>query len=179
MPILERSKITVWQRHLFKNFFCYRSFRYVSTLRKKVFSAATVKHFFLMAQIIQILLFSRMPVSERSRITVWQRHLFKNFSSYGSLRLISNLRKNVFSYQWSTFFFRADTTQIPLFWRMPVWERPEIAVWERHFFKNFFCYGSFRYVSTLRRKVFSAAPVKHFFLMAEITQILLFSGMLV
>ena len=30
-------------------------------------------------------------------------------------------------------------------------------------FQEFFCYRTFRYVSTLRKKVFSAAPVKCFF----------------
>ena len=47
MPVLERSKVTVWEQYLFKKFFYYGSFWYVSTLRKKVFSAAPVKHFFL------------------------------------------------------------------------------------------------------------------------------------
>ena len=42
MPLLERSKITVWKRHLFHKKICY-----VSTLCKKVFSGAPVKCAFL------------------------------------------------------------------------------------------------------------------------------------
>ena len=45
--VLERSKITVPERELFKNIFCYEKFRYVFTLRKEVFSEAPLKFFFL------------------------------------------------------------------------------------------------------------------------------------
>ena len=48
MPILVRSKIKLGDQHLFQNFFCYGSFWYVSTLDKKVFSAAQKKHVFLL-----------------------------------------------------------------------------------------------------------------------------------
>ena len=47
MPVLQKSKITVWERHLFKKKFCFGSFRNVSTLRKEVFSGAPVKRVFL------------------------------------------------------------------------------------------------------------------------------------
>ena len=39
------------------------------------------------------------------------------------------------------------------------------------------CYGSFEIMYTLHKKVFSKAAVKCFFFIAEINQILLFSGM--
>ena len=70
MLIWKRSKVTVWQlHHLFKKILFSGSFRYVFTLHKKVVSVATVKYFFLKAQITQILLFSRMQVWERSKVT--------------------------------------------------------------------------------------------------------------
>ena len=47
MSVLERSKITVPERELFKYIFCYEKFRYVFTLRKEVFSEAPLKFFFL------------------------------------------------------------------------------------------------------------------------------------
>ena len=116
-----------------------------------------------MAQITQILLISRMPVSVRSKITVSERHLFKKiFFCYGSFRYVSTLRKKVFlAAPVKHFFFRAQITQIL---GMAVLERSKITVSERHLFKKNFFNVSFRYVSTLRKKVFSAAPVKHFFL---------------
>ena len=41
------SKTTIQQRNLFKNIFCYGRFKYASTLRKNIFSAAPVKCFFI------------------------------------------------------------------------------------------------------------------------------------
>ena len=66
--------------------------------------------------------------------------------------------------QWSAFFFRAQVSHILLFLRMLVSDRSKIRVWKRYLFQNFSCYGSFWYVSTLRKKVYLAAPVKDLFL---------------
>ena len=87
MLVSERSNVTVWERHLFKNNFCYGSFRYVSSLRKKLFSGASVKCFFSMAQITQILLFLGMLVLERSKAIVWERQLFKKIFYYESFNM--------------------------------------------------------------------------------------------
>ena len=76
MPLLERFKITVREQHIFKKKNCYESFRFASTLREKIFSRATV-NCFSMAQITQILFLFGMPPLERSKVTVWERHLFK------------------------------------------------------------------------------------------------------
>ena len=97
MLVSERSNVTVWERHLFKSNFCYGSFRYISTLRKMLFSGASVKCFLSMAQITQILLFLGMLVLERSKAIVWERQLFKKISCYGSFRYVSTLREKVFS----------------------------------------------------------------------------------
>ena len=87
MLVSERSNVTVWERHLFKNNFCYVSFRYISTLRKQLFSGASVKCFFSMAQITQILLFLGMLVLERSKAIVWEGQLFKKIFYYGSFNM--------------------------------------------------------------------------------------------
>ena len=47
MSLLERSKITIWERHLFKKKIIYESFGFVSALHNKVFSGARVKCVFL------------------------------------------------------------------------------------------------------------------------------------
>ena len=66
--------------------------------------------------------------------------------------------------QWSVFFFMAQITQVLLCSGMTVWHKSKITVWEGHLFKQKFIYGSFGFVSTLRKKVFSGAPVKRIFL---------------
>ena len=82
---------TFWK----KNY--YESFRFASTLREKIFSRATV-NCFSMAQITQILFLFGMPPLERSKITVWERHLFqKKKTCYGSFAFMPTLRKKVFS----------------------------------------------------------------------------------
>ena len=97
VPFLERSNITVWEQPLFKEKLCCGSFRYVSNLRKKVFSGAPVMCDFLMTQITQIPLFSVMSIWQRSKITVWGRHIFLKKNCYGSFRYVSTLCGKVFS----------------------------------------------------------------------------------
>ena len=63
--------------------------------------------------------------------------------------------------QWSAFLFMAQITQILLYLGMPLLEKSKITVWYRHLFKKN-CFWSFRYLSTLRKKVFSRVPVKCF-----------------
>ena len=72
------------------------------------------------------------------------------------------VKRSFQQYQWSAFVFRAQTTQILLFWRMPVSDRSKITVWEQHVFQIFFCDGNSTHVSILRKNVFSGAPVKWF-----------------
>ena len=65
-------------------------------------------------------------------------------------------------YQWSAFLFMAQITQILLFSGMLLLERLKITVWKQKLFKKKFRYGSFWFVSTLRRKVVSGVPMKCF-----------------
>ena len=114
--------------------------------------------FFFRAQITQILFLSRMPVSERSEITVWERHLFENFFCYKFFGMCLPYMKRYFQEQQSSaFFFRAQIIQILLFSGML---RSKVTVWEQHLFQNVFVYGRFWNVPTLHKKVFSGAPVK-------------------
>ena len=57
-------------------------------------------------------------------------------------------------------------TQIVLFGNADFSEIKD-QTWRATPFPEFFCYGSFWYVSTLDKKVFSAAPKKHFFLLGS------------
>ena len=44
---------------------------------KRYFQEDQLSVFFFMAEITKVLLFSVMPISQRSKITVWERHLLK------------------------------------------------------------------------------------------------------
>ena len=171
MPVFERSTFS-------ENFFGMKVLGIYLLYVKRSFQKHQRSGFIFRAQITYILLFSRMPVSWRTKIRLWEWHLFQNFFYYGRFRHASILRRKVFSAasaKW--FFFTAQISQIQLFWTVPFLERSKITVWEQHLFERYFCYGSFRYLLTLCKKVFSGAPVKCFFLRAQITQILLFSKM--
>ena len=71
MPVLKRLKISVWEGHLFKKIFCYESFRYVSTLPKKVFLGASVKCVFLYGLNNTDYVVLGIPVSQRLKVTRW------------------------------------------------------------------------------------------------------------
>ena len=105
MPVLERSKITVWEQHLSKKNFWYESFRYLSTLRKKDFQEHQWSAFFFRSQITHILMFSGMPVSERSKITVWEQQLSKNIFYYVRFMYVSTLQKKIFLAAPMEYFF--------------------------------------------------------------------------
>ena len=66
-------------------------------LRKKVFSGVPVSAFLFMAQITQILLSLGMLLLERSKITVWEWHLFKKKFCYGSFEFVCLTLKGIFS----------------------------------------------------------------------------------
>ena len=140
----------------------------LSILREKVLSAAPVKCFFLSESNNSDSVFfweCQFGIDQRSQFD--KKHVTKIYFAveiWG--RCLLNVKK-------------CFQTQILLFSRTVVFERLRITVWEGHSFKNVFCYGSFRYMSTSSEKVFSGAPLKCFFFMAQITQILMFSGMLV
>ena len=71
----------------------------MSTLREKVYSRVPVRcfAFFFIAQITQILLFSRIAPLERSKIIVWEWHILKKEIFYEIFRQMRTLRKKVFS----------------------------------------------------------------------------------
>ena len=106
--------------------FSMEVFRICLPYVKRYFQSHQWKLFFFRSQTTQILLFLGMSVWERSKITVY---LSKNIFCYGGFRCVSTLRKNVFSAKLVDFlYFRAQITQILLFWGMPVWERSNVTV---------------------------------------------------
>ena len=109
-----------------------------------------------------------------------QRSQFKSYTvskTFGMEVLgicLPYIKRYFHQHKWSAFFVRAQISQILLFLKMVVLKWSKITIWERHMFHYFFSYESFRYVSTSRKKIFSVTPV---FFSAQLTHILLFSGM--
>ena len=77
-----------------------------------------------MPQITEILLFLGMPLLERSKITVWERHVFKKKIAMELLSLCLPYVKRYFrEHQLSAFFFMAQIIQIMLLLGMLLLER--------------------------------------------------------
>ena len=130
MPLLERSKVTVWERHLFKERFTMEVLSLGLPFVKWYFEEHHLCAFLFMAEITEILLFSGMPLLERSKTTVWERHLFKkkkNTMEDSSLCLLY-VKTYFEEQQLSAFFFIAQIIEIFLFSGMPLLERSKITV---------------------------------------------------
>ena len=137
----------------------------MSTLCKTVCSRAPVKGFCLYGlNNLNVVLFWECHFWKDQRSQL-QNYTFskKNFGVKGLGMCLPYVNRYFQEHQWSAFLFMAQITQILLFSRMLVLQRSKITVWEQKVFKNKFIYGSFWFVSTLRKKVFSGALVKCFF----------------
>ena len=106
-----------------------------------------------------------MLLLERSKITVSERHFFKKKVCYGSFGFVSTLRKKIFSVARMKCFshYGSNNSNSAVFGNAILGETKDHNLRTTSFLKNNF-YGSFRYMSTLRKKVFSGAPVKFVFL---------------
>ena len=97
MLLLERSRITVSERHLLNKKFCYGSFEFVSNFCKKVFWGAPVKWVFLYGSSnSDSVIFGNDAFGEIKdhslRATPFQKNV-----CYGSFEFVSASRKKVFS----------------------------------------------------------------------------------
>ena len=173
MLLLKRSKITVWERHVFKiKKICYGSFRYVSTLCKKVFSRASLKCFSLYGSNNSDSVLSRMPLFKISKITVWKRHLFKNEIVAKVLGMcLPSVKRYFHEHQWGALLFVAQLIQILLFLEMPLLLRSKIIVWERHFFKKILSKEVLRLCLPYVKTNFEERQRSTFHFMVQITQI--------
>ena len=82
---------------LFQKQMCYGRFSFASTLRKKVISWEPVKCVFLHGSNNSDSVFLVMSTLQWSKITVWERPLFKKQIINGSFEFGSTLREKVFS----------------------------------------------------------------------------------
>ena len=132
---------------------------------KRYFEEHQRSNCFFLVKITQILLFSRILVLERSKITVWEPHLFKKKFMYGSFGFVSTLRKKVFSGApvKCVFLYGSNNSDSVIFRNVAVGEIKDHSLRKTSFQKKI-CYGSFEFVSTLPKKVFSGTLVKCVFL---------------
>ena len=130
----------------------YWSFRYVSTLCKKVFSRAQVKSFCLYGSVSQILFFSGMWLLERSKITLWERFLFKKKFQCKLWDCVYIMWKGIFKRTSEELFHLwFKLLRFPSFWECRFWGYQRSQFENEIFWKNIY-YGCFRYVSILRKK---------------------------
>ena len=175
MPLSERTKITVWERHLFKKILINKSFGFVSTLRKKVFSGALVKFFpFYGPSNSDSVVFGNATFAEI------KDHSLKTTSKKIDMKVLSfflpYVKWHCQGHQWRDFLFMAQMIQILLFLGVPFLERSKITVWEQHLWKTNLQW-KFWVVSALRIKVFSRGPVKRFSLYGSNESFCVVSGM--
>ena len=96
MQVFERSKITVWKRHIFQKENCYWSFRYVSTICRKVVSEAPVKCSFVFSWNNSDSFVFRNTAFGEIKDHILKKTAFSN-KLYWSFRYMSVLHKKVFS----------------------------------------------------------------------------------
>ena len=151
-----------WQfeNNNFSKKICYGSFRYLSALRKNVFSGAPLKYVFLYgSNNSDFVVFWNLAFGEiknhSQRTTLFQKKIVMEVLGLH----LPYIKRYFQKHQLSASYFLAQVTQILLFSGILLLERSKITVRERHLFK-INCYGSFGFPSTLHKKVISEAPVK-------------------
>ena len=164
MQVFERSKITVWKRHIFQKENCCWSFRYVSTICRKVFSGAPVKCSFVFSwNNSDSFVFRNAPFGE-IKDHILKKTTFSN-KLYWSFRYMSVLHKKVFSrapVKW--FSLCGSYNSASAFFRNPAFgEIKDHNLKKTHFQKKKEnAIRSFTHVPPLHKRVFSRAPVKWF-----------------
>ena len=177
VPCLERSKITVWERHLLKKRIYYRSFEFLPALCKKVFLKAQVKWFSLYgSHNSDSAVFGNVAVGEIKACSLKATPFLKKLSMEVSSLCLPYGKSYFQEHQWSAFLFTAEITEILLFSGMRLLERSKIIVWERHLWKTNLQWKSW-VVSALRIKVFSRGLVKCFSLYGSNESFCVVSGM--
>ena len=139
---------------LFQKQMCYGRFSFASTLRKKVISWAPVKCVFLHGSNNSDSVFLVMSILQWSKITVWERPLFKKQIINGSFEFGSTLHEKVFSgapVKCFTLYGSNNSDSV-------VFGDAAFRGIKKHSLRT----TSFRHVSKLHKKVFSEAPVKCF-----------------
>ena len=171
-----------WQfeNNNFSKKICYGSFRYLSALRKNVFSGAPLKYVFLYgSNNSDFVVFWNLAFGEiknhSQRTTLFQKKIVMEVLGLH----LPYIKRYFQKHQLSAFYFMAQITQILLFLGMLLLERSKITVWEWCLFKTRFAMEVLGLCVPYIRRYFQEHHSSVFFFMAQISQILLFSGMLI
>ena len=178
MPLLERSKITNWKRHLFKKEFVMEVLGFCLPYVKRFFQEHQWSSFLFMAQITQILLFYGMLDFQRSKITVWGWKVFKKKFIYGSFWFVSILCKKVFSGAPMKCFslYGSNNSDSVVFEKNGFAEIKDHSLRKEPFQKKFAVEVLGLCLPYVKR-YFQKSQWSAFLFMSQTTQILLFSGM--
>ena len=156
-------KIIVWKISLSSNKSCCWSFRYVSSLGKKIFFRAPMKCFSLYgSNYSDSHPFKNVAFGDIQDHSLKKAH-FKKKNCCWSFNYVFTFRKKVFSRVPVKCFsvFGSNNSDSFVFEYAAFGEAKDHSLVATLFRKNIFD-GSFRYVSILRKKVFSGAPMKCF-----------------
>ena len=161
--LLKRWKIIVWKINLSSNKSCWSSFRYVSSLSKKIFFRAPVKCFSLYgSNYSDSGPFKNIAFGDIQDHSLKKVH-FKKKNCFWNFNYVSTFRKKVFSRVPVKCFsvFGSNNSDSFVFEYATFGETKDHSLVATLFQKKTFD-GSFQYVSILRKKVFSGAPMKCF-----------------
>ena len=170
MALLEKSKITFWERHVLKKKKCFGRFRHVATLRKKVFWRPPVKCFSLSgSNNWDSFPFENAAFGDTKDHTLTIA-FFQQRISMKVLRLCLPYVKGEVLFSFRLKLLRFSSFQECCFWR------GERSQFEKDTFSKKVCIEGIclYYV----KKYFEEHQSCAFLFMAHITEILLFSGML-
>lgn len=111
----------------------------MEVLGMRVPSSTSLKFFFFRVQITQILLFLRVPVWKRSKVTVWERHIFKNVSTMEVLGMrLSHVKRYFQMHQWLFFGLKLKSLRLCCF-RKCWFGRDKRSHFENDTFSKMFC----------------------------------------
>ena len=128
--LLKRWKIIVWKINLPSNKSCWWSFRYVSSLSKKIFFRAPVKCFSLYgSNYSDSGPFKNVAFGDIQDHSLKKAHFKKKIAVEVSTMCLPSVKRYFHECQWSAFLFLAQIIQILLFSSMQLLERPKIIVW--------------------------------------------------
>ena len=144
----------------------------------KTFSGAPAV-FFFMAQMTQILLLSGMLLLERSKIIVSEGHLFKKKKLQWSFEFLSTLCKKVFSGATVKVIFvcASNNSDSVVFWNTALGDIKDHSLIMTRFEKKKIAVKVLGLCLLYIKRYFLEHQFSGFFFMAQVTQILLFSGM--
>ena len=90
------AQLSFWETVTFQKKIWYKVLRLCRPYVKRYFREHQLNAFFFMGQITRIMLLWEMLLFERSKMVIWEQHLFIKEICYGTFEVVSTFRKKVF-----------------------------------------------------------------------------------